>query len=155
MRRLIFFSVFFLSALVANAQDITEKDLLGQWKIVSISESELQLDFIANTAKITEQFVTDNPEHSLEELEEMANDRLNYLRELCVTFKPGSVLLITCNNEEPASFGYKLITKGNKQYIRYTATGDLEEVYIKNNLLYKILATGETGYIEVYKKENP
>ena len=139
--------------LVANAQDITENDLLGQWKIVSITEPDMHLDFIANTSKITEKFIRDNPEYSRKEVEELGNDRLDYLRGLHLIFAPDHILFMTSSNEEPTHFKYTLVTKAGRQYLVYEDTGGMDEIYMKDSLLYKILITGETRYIEVYKKE--
>ena len=135
-----------------QSQSFTEKSLHGLWKIAAYNGGWVNIDFIANTANLTEQAATLNPLHTLARQQESANRQLKEMRDRCLYFAPYSWIFYIGPVGAPSQDKYTLSSNAGKHYIDVDNTGP-DEIYIKNGRLYWTTILGDMVMTTVYTKE--
>ena len=152
MKKILIVFAACLLPFAVNAQAVAEESLRGLWKIIEYSDSEIQLDFAKDKVVTTERFAAMNPEFTKQQLEQLGNDRLEYLKEDYLYFAPHSILFEFSNDEEPSYYKYALSVRDGKQYLQLGETTP-NEIFIKDGLLYRINIVDGIGMKIVYKKK--
>lgn len=138
-----------LTGINAYAQSLSEKDLLGNWKLSTATMHGMLLDFEAEKVAPLPGY---EDKYTADEIKKVAYGiKGEHPFPLRVTFKQGSTLEVLTGNDTTES-GYSLTNKNGKAYIKDAA--DEYEARIAGNVLTFVYESGEEGTIEIsFKKQ--
>ncbi|AWH83751.1 hypothetical protein HYN59_00860 [Flavobacterium album] len=152
MENKLFTVLAFLFVFAANAQKITEKDLLGKWNIISLTISGDKMDFKTGTITVSEDWQKDGLQIAKSEREVLLKESLPYFRTTNVTFFENRFLSFRLGPED-YSGNYAIVEEGGITYIQAENSAvDRVPVMLKEGLLYWELAIEEDIFYFVFEK---
>ncbi|MEL1245400.1 hypothetical protein AAEO56_14090 [Flavobacterium sp. DGU11] len=140
MRKILFTLLAFFIVFIANAQKITEKDLLGRWTITAMTVSGNHMDFKNCTITVSDDWQKDSPQMTKGEWEAQLKKGLEYFGTANTSFSEGSIMSFYMEKMEYGG-GYHIVEENGSTYIQDDVTpGDKFRIELKNGLLYWELA---------------
>jgi len=137
----------------AQAQTITEKDLLGQWGIISFTVGGLGIDFETGKVTLSDEALKKLEGQDIEALKTKMAPALELYRNGTMTFSPGNKMEFVIGDKHLTN-SYVLTTNEGKQYLRDNSTNSVSTVSLTEGLL-KINTIKKNAEVIMYlrKKE--
>lgn len=148
-----FILIAFIMALSANAQSVTEKDLLGTWQVNRLSYFGVTIDFDSDTVTVDQEAAdaAEMKESEIENLKNLVKDQMgDKIKNNKLIFKKGFMMeSIEAGKSETGP--YTLSMQDGVQYISFIEEGQEQmqfETAIQNGLLMLTAAQGITLYLK-------
>jgi hypothetical protein len=136
----------------ANAQAITEDDLLGKWDLTALDVSGNYMDLKTDTATMSVKFLNDNPSMTRDQWEAHFKNMLTAFKGSFILFLPDKRITLSIAGSHQES-GYEIIEMEGKAYLDDHSGEGPFPISIKDGLLYWIIEIDEsTSAIMILEK---
>lgn len=137
MKRIFIVLITCLLTTAASAQEITERDLQGDWKLAAFSTEGMYLDMISGAVILSDELKSELTPNLLKQLNDNMKQGIEVLKSSSMIFRDNSVKQNKLENEKNGTFIIKEIN--TKQHVLITFNDGstyTPEIVIKNQQLY-------------------
>ncbi|OIQ21084.1 MAG: hypothetical protein BM557_04830 [Flavobacterium sp. MedPE-SWcel] len=137
LRKILFVIAFFTTVTSVIAQEITEKDLVGSWRLVALEVEGIYVDFEKDSISLPEEIIGSMAEGEIIELKKNTTLGLQHFKTLNIDFYEGYTMKAFLEGGMVVDDGPYTIIKNSDTYsIKGTDSDEEFPIDIKDELFY-------------------